>query len=183
MIILVGPSASGKTSVAKTLIEKYNFQKLVTYTTRSPRLMEVDGVDYHFCSKEEFLKKQNNNEFIETTLYNNNYYGTAFSDLKDNKVLIVDINGANNYYEYLKGTEIAKKTIYAYTYCDRKEVIRRMRLRGDKEEDIRRRLRGDDEFFDRSKMKHIDILIDTTHESIDRVCEIIVNIYRKISGE
>ena len=56
MIILCGPSASGKTEVAKLLATKYNIQKAITNTTRPIRVNEVNHVDYHFTSKEEFLK-------------------------------------------------------------------------------------------------------------------------------
>ena len=77
MLILIGPSASGKTEVAKLLASKYNITKIVTYTTRKPRIHEVNGVDYHFVSVEEFAKLTEQNFFVETTYYNSNYYGTA----------------------------------------------------------------------------------------------------------
>ena len=56
MLILIGASASGKTEVAKTLAKKYNITKIVTYTTRAPRINERNGVDYNFVSVEEFAK-------------------------------------------------------------------------------------------------------------------------------
>ena len=92
MIILVGASASGKSVVVKKMIEKYNFKKVVTYTTRDIRVGEVNDVDYHFVSCEDFLNKKNNNFFLETAFYNNNYYGTAYEDISSDKVLIVDDN-------------------------------------------------------------------------------------------
>ena len=46
MIILVGPSASGKTEIAKILIKEYGYQKFVTTTTRNIRINEKDNVDY-----------------------------------------------------------------------------------------------------------------------------------------
>ena len=52
MLILIGPSASGKTEVAKLLAKKYNITKIVTYTTRAPRINEINGVDYNFVSVE-----------------------------------------------------------------------------------------------------------------------------------
>ena len=55
MIVLIGASASGKTEVAKTLIYKNGFSKIVTYTTRKIRPTEKDGIDYHFVSKQQFL--------------------------------------------------------------------------------------------------------------------------------
>ena len=57
MLVLVGPSASGKTEATKLLIEKYNLKKLVTYTTRKIRVNEVNGKDYHFISVDEFKQK------------------------------------------------------------------------------------------------------------------------------
>ena len=73
MLILVGPSASGKTEATKILIEKYNLKKLVTYTTRSMRVHEVNGKDYHFITKEEFINKMKEkdvyNLFINLEIY------------------------------------------------------------------------------------------------------------------
>ena len=81
MLILVGPSASGKTEVAQILISNYGMRRMVTYTTRAMRYGEENHVSYHFVSKEEFLKMKENNEFVETTVYNENYYGTKKSDV------------------------------------------------------------------------------------------------------
>ena len=81
MIVLIGASASGKTEIAKTLIAKKGFSKIVTYTTREIRPSEVNGVDYHFVTKEKFLELKNDNFFLETTTYNNNFYGTPKNDL------------------------------------------------------------------------------------------------------
>ena len=78
MIILVGASATGKSVVAKQLYEKYNIKKVVTYTTRAMRDGEVNDVDYHFISKDDFINKMNNNYFIETAQYHDNYYGTEY---------------------------------------------------------------------------------------------------------
>ena len=55
MIILVGPSASGKTEIAKILIKEYGYQKFVTTTTRNIRINEKDNADYHFINKEQFF--------------------------------------------------------------------------------------------------------------------------------
>ena len=54
MLILIGPSASGKTEVAKYLKKMYHIDKIITYTTRNPRENELKDVDYHFISLEEF---------------------------------------------------------------------------------------------------------------------------------
>ena len=84
MLVIVGPSASGKTQIVQELIKTYHMEKLVTYTSRAPRVNEVEGRDYHFISKDDFEEKIKNNFFIEYVNYNNNYYGTSFSDLGEN---------------------------------------------------------------------------------------------------
>ena len=74
MLVLVGPSASGKSAIVKCLTKKYGLEKFITCTTRSMRVGEVDNVDYHFLTQDEFSKLYENNEFIETVYYNGNYY-------------------------------------------------------------------------------------------------------------
>ena len=54
MLLLIGASASGKTETAKYLMEHFNIKKIITCTTRAPRANEVNDVDYHFLSVEEF---------------------------------------------------------------------------------------------------------------------------------
>ena len=56
MLILVGHSASGKTEIANELKRDYDMKKIITYTTRPIRVNEVNGIDYHFVTEEEFLK-------------------------------------------------------------------------------------------------------------------------------
>lgn len=80
LIIISGPSGVGKTTIAEQILQKcaslFSLKKIVTYTTRTPRATEVDGKDYHFISKDEFLNKIKTNFFFEQTIYNENYYGT-----------------------------------------------------------------------------------------------------------
>ena len=54
MLIIIGPSASGKTECAKILEKKYNLKKVITHTTRLPRINEINNIDYHFVNKETF---------------------------------------------------------------------------------------------------------------------------------
>ncbi len=62
----------------------------VSHTTRQPRVNEVDGVNYHFTSKDEFKKMLDENQFIEYNQYSDNFYGTSKGELmkwgKENKV-------------------------------------------------------------------------------------------------
>ena len=64
MIILTGPSASGKTATCLYLQDHYGIKKVITHTTRPMRHGEVNDVDYHFVSKEEFQRMIDNDEFV-----------------------------------------------------------------------------------------------------------------------
>lgn len=93
MIVLVGESASGKSSIEKYLVEKYGYNKIVSYTTRPPREGEVDGVDYHFISVEQFYKLKGQDFFAETATYREWYYGVAKEDCTDDKVAVLTPHG------------------------------------------------------------------------------------------
>ena len=81
MIILYGPSACGKTEVAKLLASSYSIKKVITHTTRSKRVNEVNGVDYYFVTKEEFLSLKEQGAFVETACYNSNLYGSSKKEI------------------------------------------------------------------------------------------------------
>ena len=94
IIIITGPSGTGKTALLKHLSpEEFYFS--VSHTTRSPRKGEINGKDYYFVSKEKFLKMIKNDEFLEWVEVFGTYYGTAKSEIEkafsQNKHLILDI--------------------------------------------------------------------------------------------
>lgn len=106
LFIVAAPSGAGKTSVVTNVISKLKqtipIERVITLTTRPKRPGEVNSIDYYFLSEEEFLKKQNENYFIETTKYNGYYYGSPKSIIQDMKngksfILITDTAGANNF--------------------------------------------------------------------------------------
>ena len=75
-IILVGKSGSGKDFLRKKL-EAKGYKYGVSYTTRPPRIGEVDGKDYYFVSEERFKEMVKNDEFHEYVAFNNWFYGTS----------------------------------------------------------------------------------------------------------
>ena len=91
MVILSSPSGVGKTTITKKIQQKYqSFKISVSHTTRLPRSNEVDGVDYHFVSREKFKKLINENKFYEYAKIFENYYGTLKKNV-DNTILHNDI--------------------------------------------------------------------------------------------
>jgi guanylate kinase len=78
MLILSSPSGAVKTTLTKKIQQKnQNFKISVSHTTRTPRLNEVEGIDYFFINHEEFKKKITNNEFYEYAKIFDNFYGTS----------------------------------------------------------------------------------------------------------
>ncbi len=172
MIILVGPSASGKTEIAKILTTKYGFKKFVTSTTRAPRPNEINGIDYNFLTEDTFIKMRNNNDFIETTFYNDNYYGTEKKNIDDKTVLIVESSG-------LIAFKLSQyKNIYSYFLnADELERIERMKKRGDNDDEIHRRIYHDRFKFDTSLNKYIDKFIDEDNKTTDEIAKEIYDDY------
>lgn len=101
LIIITGPSAVGKTTVAMEVLKKLpNSTRVVTYTTRDIRDNETDGVDYNFISKEEFEKKIKENFFVEWATVYDQYYGNSYPDIQKELnqekivILVIDPQGA-----------------------------------------------------------------------------------------
>ena len=96
-IVIAAPSGSGKTTIVNKLINEKNLglSFSISATSREPRKNEKDGENYFFISKEEFLRRVNNDEFLEwEEVYKGVFYGTLFSELENakEKNLIFDID-------------------------------------------------------------------------------------------
>jgi guanylate kinase len=174
MLILIGASASGKTEIAKILIKKHGFFKMVTTTTRKKRKGEINHVDYNFISLKKFEKMKQENKFLETVKYNNNYYGTPTKGADINKVLIVEPEGANSIYE--KGLE---NIVFFLLETDEETRKNRMLQRGDNLIEVLDRLSKDDQIFAANKLKHIDYKMNTSTLNQDDLADVIKDLYFK----
>ena len=82
IFIISAPSGCGKTSLVRELCQTYSFlEQTVSFTTRTIRSGEVDGLDYHFISKDEFIDNKKNNKFIESQKVYDNFYGTTYESI------------------------------------------------------------------------------------------------------
>ncbi|UWG99266.1 guanylate kinase [Dehalobacter sp. DCM] len=103
LLVVSGPAGVGKGTLCKRLFsqaEKLNLEYSVSVTTRSPRPGEIEGKEYYFRTREEFLDMIANNEFLEWAEFCGNLYGTPLfhvhNVLKQDKTILleIDIQGA-----------------------------------------------------------------------------------------
>lgn len=88
LFLFVGRSASGKTSIAELLEEKYYYKQVYSYTTRAPRFKDEPG--HTFVTEEEFMAL---GEMVAYTLYNSNHYGTTAAQLDECDIYVIDVPG------------------------------------------------------------------------------------------
>jgi guanylate kinase len=100
-VILSSPSGAGKTSIAKALLDRRtDLGYSVSCTSRAPRPGEVEGKDYYFLSRAEFLIRGEQGAFAESAEVHGNLYGTLKSEIERvigsgrHVVMDVDIQGA-----------------------------------------------------------------------------------------
>ena len=182
VIILTGKSCSGKDSVRKEL-EGYNFNNIVSYTSRPIRENEIDGIDYNFINRGQFEKMImteqmiNNNEMIEYRAYNTIflnkpdtwYYGLRKDYLDPNKkyIVILDLEGVENFIKYY-GKE---NCFVIYMCCPKPERKRRAIERGSFDiTEWNRRLVADDKDFKSKKLKKlIDFTVVNMSDNIEDI--------------
>jgi guanylate kinase len=83
LLIISSPSGAGKTTLTRDLLHRYpELTFSVSHTTRSPRPGEVSGQDYHFVSRDEFLRLTQKDAFAEWAEVHGNLYGTSLSELE-----------------------------------------------------------------------------------------------------
>lgn len=103
LLILSGPSGSGKDTVVKRLMEIHDGMEIsVSATTREKRAGETEGESYYFITKETFEEKIARGKILEYTCYCGNYYGTPKSEIDTRlqknitTLLVIEVQGASN---------------------------------------------------------------------------------------
>ena len=175
LMAVSGPSGVGKGTIVKTILQRReDVVESVSCTTREPREGEVHGKHYFFISKEEFLRRIDENDFLEYDEHFGNYYGTPKSfveeTLKTKSVIMeIDVVGSLN----------AKKVFPECVLVmilppSMAELKKRLVGRGsESEEEIEGRLaRLEYEVSQKSKYDYI-IVNDDLETAIAEVCKII----------
>ena len=143
MFMIVAPSGAGKSSLVAALLDTDpNLALSVSFTTRSPRPGEIEGVNYHFISESEFLSRKEQGDFLEWALVHGNYYGTSRSwilekmQLGQDVILEIDWQGAKQI------QEIIPSALWIFILPPTFEILEeRLRSRGqDDDSTIQRRI-------------------------------------------
>ena len=83
-LVISAPSGAGKTTLIRKLTAEFpGFTYSISFTTRSPRAGEVNGRDYHFTTREDFIARRDRHEFAEWAEVHGNLYGTPIAPVLD----------------------------------------------------------------------------------------------------
>ncbi|WP_268912530.1 guanylate kinase [Lentilactobacillus sp. SPB1-3] len=129
VFVITGAAGSGKTTVRNYLTSQFHMTKVITHTTRQPRIHEKNGVDYYFETEDSFGK----NHYLESVSYAGNRYGSSFEGLEnawkqsDLITIVLDTAGAITYQR-----ELGDKAVIIFLKVDDSgTLLQRMKSRGD----------------------------------------------------
>jgi guanylate kinase len=175
LIVLSGPSGVGKSTILRRLLERHpdQLRLSISATTRLPRPGEVDGVDYYFLSPEEFARRRENGEFLESceVFGHGHWYGTLMSEVTSSRgdkkwvILDIDVEGA----EKVRGRFPDVPSIFLRPSSD-EELERRLRARGTESETaIQRRLETARHELSRADQYQFQVINDTVDRAVDDI--------------
>ena len=191
LIVLTGPGSSGKDTIQAKILQKYpNMQRLLTTTSREKRTGEVEGKDYNFISRSEFLNGIKNERFLEYVEFGGNFYGTtrnAFRSVLESKDVVwrIEMSRAGRISEFFNDSfdqdtaqKLIRSTLIIYIDVPDWNILKeRMRARGNNDEQIERRITQDKSDFETygGSFKHIVMnypnKLDETYEKVEDLIE------------
>jgi len=182
LFVITGPSGVGKGTLIRRLRERMPGLELsVSATTRPPRPGEVNGVDYHFTSDEEFDRLAREGRLLEHATYSGHRYGTPRSEVEPrltegrSVVLEIEVQGARQVRQAMP------EAIQVFIAPPSPEALReRLQGRGtDRPEEIERRLAvAEEELAARREFGHVVV-----NDELDRATGELVELVREIAPD
>lgn len=177
-ILFSAPSGCGKTTIIRELMQYFDcFDFSISATSRAPRGEERDGHDYYFLSRDEFMRRVANDEFLEwEEVYAGTCYGTLKSEVRriwdSGRVIVfdVDVNGGRNIKRYF-----GEEALSIFVMPPSIEVLeQRLRSRGtDSEESIAKRLARSAEELKQAPLFDVTIVNDDLQRAVDETRNVI----------
>lgn len=176
IIALCGKSGAGKDSLMMAIfshLEKY-LNPIVSHTTRPKREKEIADKSYHFVSEDEFLTLIDENKMLETTSFNNWYYGTSIDSLSKDKINIGVFN-PDGIMSLLEDDRIELE-IYYITAKGKTRLIRQLNREENPDVDeIIRRYDADEIQFQKMNNIKCNIMVNETFSDyttiVNSICE------------
>ena len=189
IIILNGPSASGKSTILECLMAvppcSSLLQKPVTATTRKPRPGEVNGIDYWFLTPEEFDGERKRGNIIEEAEYAGANYGSLKSELQriselgKHAITILEINGV----EAMKKVYGQERVVGIYIYRDLKEIFEELKKRPIGKKEMEERFeKAIEEHSHMARFNNIVYNTGNIEDSVKQTIEIINREIQRLTG-
>jgi guanylate kinase len=176
IVVISGPSGVGKSTVAMKVLERSpHMVRSVSVTTRDPRPGDVDGIDYHFVSREEFERRREAGRFLEWAEVHGNLYGTEAEHVDrllasgKSVLLEIDVQGG-------RAVKSARPGAILIFLMPPSEGVLEERLRGrgtDEEEVILRRLRNARRELESASEYDFRVVNDDLGGCVEEVLEIV----------
>ena len=185
IIVLLGASGSGKSTIENILSEKFGYEKIISYTTRPQRISETNGKDYYFITNEKFQESLKKGLFAEYDEYSQDrFYGTLKSDYKkENKVVVLTPNGLRQLKKNCNKNEIYSVLINANLGTRVKRYIDRCgvdKFNFDDKNEIAARVERDFAMF-LGVDKEVNLVINNNeNDDVFKVAEEIYNKYQEV---
>ncbi|OGE31637.1 hypothetical protein A3C59_01905 [Candidatus Daviesbacteria bacterium RIFCSPHIGHO2_02_FULL_36_13] len=182
LVVLTGKTASGKDTIKQRLLSKFpNLKKVITTTSRSLRAGEINDVDYHFLTREEFQKKIETGEFAEYVEYGGNLYGTYKSELEialtGDVLWRIDPSRAGEVRDFLeKSFNKEFKVCVIYITAPDEVILKRLQRRNLPQEEIKKRMEDDKNIWEKYSQNY-DFIVEnkegSLEETVDKVSQIV----------
>jgi len=186
LCVISGPSTVGKSKVVTRLSKHYGFNRILSTTTRPPRLEETNGIDYWFVSDEIFDMMKQKHMFLQVDENKMGRYGYAKKDIEQGvcsyKPSVLDIS-TRGFFRLKKHSDIITTGIFLMppSFSD---IEKRLRSRGttrgiDSENDITNRLEFS--YQEMEKAQYYDYII--VNEDTDLTCKYICSYIENMNGK